>query len=116
MSAAEFYRLGMEEPVLISAHHNLGIHDLMEQVVSLLPPLENSQPEDEEVMKLAIIGRTNVGKSMLLNTVLGQERSIVSETAGTTRDAVDTPFRLRRPPVVLVDTAGIRVPVGWRGA
>ena len=108
MSAAEFHRLGMEEPTLISAHHNLGIHDLMEQVVSLLPPLENSQPEDEGVMRLAIIGRTNVGKSMLLNTVLGQERSIVSETPGTTRDAVDTRFEYEGRPVVLVDTAGIR--------
>ena len=77
--------------MLISAYHNLGVYDLMEKVVSLLPP-EEGEPQvlPEGTMKLAIVGRTNVGKSMLMNSILGQERAIVSEVAGTTRDALDT--------------------------
>ena len=112
VSAVEFYQLGLEEPLLISAYHNLGIYDLMDRVVSLLPPPTTDEAEEapEGVMKLAIAGRTNVGKSMLLNSILGQERAIVSEIPGTTRDALDTPFTYGSQPVVLVDTAGIRRP------
>ena len=110
-SAAEFYELGMEEPLPISAYHNLGIYDLMERVVSLLPPhVPESEDEGGGAMKLAIVGRTNVGKSMLLNSMLGQERAIVSEIPGTTRDALDTQFTYADQPVVVVDTAGIRRP------
>ena len=112
-SAAEFYQLGIAEPLLISAYHNLGIHDLMQTVVSLLPSSFDS-PEEEQtpdgVMKLAIIGRTNVGKSMLMNTVLGNDRAIVSDMPGTTRDALDTPFSYGDQQIVLIDTAGIRRP------
>jgi GTP-binding protein len=109
ISAAEFYELGMDEPVAISAYHNLGIYDLMDRVIPLLPPLDTEETE-EGVLKLAIVGRTNVGKSMLMNSILGQERSIVSEIPGTTRDALDTRFTYGDRPVVLIDTAGIRRP------
>ncbi len=109
VSTAEFYQMGLEEePLLISAYHNLGIHDLMERIVSLLPPAEVGEESSEEVMKLAIVGRTNVGKSMLMNAILGQERAIVSEVPGTTRDALDTHFTYGSEPAVLVDTAGVR--------
>ena len=108
-SAAEFMQLGLPEPVLISAYHNLGIYDLMERVMSVISAPEVEE-EDSEVMKLSIIGRTNVGKSLLMNTILGQERAIVSDVPGTTRDALDTPFTYGDKPAVLVDTAGIRRP------
>ena len=111
MSAAEFYQLGLPETHLVSAYHNLGIYDLMDKTVSLLPPADE-EPEEatEEVMKLAIVGRTNVGKSLLMNAILGQERAIVSDVPGTTRDALDTQFTYGDRPVVLIDTAGIRRP------
>ncbi|MFQ5860499.1 MAG: ribosome biogenesis GTPase Der [Dehalococcoidia bacterium] len=104
---AEFYTLGMGDPLPISAYHNLGIADLMERVVALLPPWVEPE-EPKEVLRLAIVGRTNVGKSLLLNAILGQERAIVSELPGTTRDALDTPFSYDGQRVTLIDTAGIR--------
>jgi len=107
LSAAEFYRLGLDEPLYISAYHNLGIYDLMERTISLLPPTEVEE-EETGVPRIAILGRTNVGKSMLLNAILGEERAIVSEIAGTTRDSLDTRFDFDGNPMVLVDTAGIR--------
>ena len=107
LSAAEFHRLGLGEPVLISAYHNLGIYDLLERTTSLLPPMEPAK-EETGVPKIAIVGRTNVGKSMLLNTILGEERAIVSEVAGTTRDSLDTRFTYDGHPLVVIDTAGIR--------
>ena len=107
LSAAEFHRLGVGEPMLISAYHNLGIHDLMERTVSLLPPAEPAEQE-VGVPKIAVVGRTNVGKSLLLNAILGEERAIVSEIAGTTRDSLDTRFTYKGVPLVLIDTAGIR--------
>lgn len=117
LAAAEFYRLGMSDPVLISAYHNFGIHQLMEQVVSHLPPYVEPEESTGESgakapaeLKLAIVGRTNVGKSMLLNTILGEERAIVSPVAGTTRDALDTRFQYGGQDIVLIDTAGIRRP------
>ena len=105
----EFHRLGLGEPVPISAIHNRGIYDLMDRVVALLPPVE-PEPAPEGVMRLAIVGRPNVGKSSLLNAIAGEERAIVSETPGTTRDAVDILVRWGDRPVLLVDTAGIRRP------
>ena len=108
--AAEFYQLGLGDPLLISAYHNLGIYDMMAQISSLLPPTPDTEEGVEGEMRVAIVGRINVGKSMLTNTILGQERSIVSEVPGTTRDAVDTQFVFNDEPVVLVDTAGIRRP------
>ena len=137
LNTPEFYQLGMGDPAPISAYHNYGIHDLMERVLSHLPApaagrkygeepwddeehpddseewpsieeLEDAPPQAE--LNLAIVGRTNVGKSALLNAILGQERSIVSEVAGTTRDALDTQFSYRGREVVVMDTAGMRRP------
>ena len=105
---AEFFQLGLGEPLPMSAYHNLGVEDLMERLQSLLPPTQPAEEATEGVMKLAIVGRTNVGKSMLLNCILGQERAIVSEVPGTTRDALDTYFDYNGEQVVLVDTAGVR--------
>ena len=109
-STAEFYELGMSDPLVISAYHNLGIYDLMDRVTSLLPPTTPEEETAEGVMKLAIVGRTNVGKSMLLNSILGQDRAIVADAPGTTRDALDTRFEYDGQPLVLIDTAGIRRP------
>ena len=112
-SAAEFYQLGIAQTILISAYHNFGIYELMDQVLSQLPEepaQEESEETADEALRLAIVGRTNVGKSMLVNAILGQERSIVSDVAGTTRDALDTPFTYQDQPVTLIDTAGIRRP------
>lgn len=102
----DFYRLGIGDPIPISAYHQRGLDLLMTQVVTHLPP---STPQDEDgFMKIAIVGRPNVGKSMLLNAILGQERVIVSETPGTTRDAVDTPFEYEGETILFIDTAGLR--------
>ena len=140
MAAAEFYGLGINETAFISAYHNYGIYDLLERIVELLPAPEladlwdeasdgsdgdmDGWPDDEAeasdddepeialptAMRLAIVGRTNVGKSLLTNTIIGQERSIVSPVAGTTRDALDTEISYRGHSVTLVDTAGMRRP------
>ncbi len=109
-SAAEFHKLALGEFFLISAYHDLGIYDLVDAVVRLLPTPYEETVLPEGVSRLAIVGRTNVGKSMLLNAILGQERAIVSEIPGTTRDALDTEFSYDGQPVVLIDTAGIRRP------
>ena len=137
-SASEFYQMGIGDTVLISAYHNRGIYDLMDQVLSKLPipseskdfgsedlGLEEFGAEDVDLaeddsaevrrpapatLKLAIVGRTNVGKSMLLNTLLGHNRSIVSDIAGTTRDALDTDFTYQGRDITAIDTAGIRKP------
>ena len=109
VSTTEFHRIGLGDPLPISAYHNLGIYDLMDRVVTMLPPAEEAE-EVDEAMKLAIVGRTNVGKSMLMNAILGQERAIVSDVPGTTRDALDTRFTYENQPSVLIDTAGIRRP------
>ena len=122
LGGPEFYSLGMAEPMLISAYHNHGVQDLMDLVVSHFPwPGNTSNSLDEEKVTgkqstgsyridMAIVGRTNVGKSLMLNTILGQDRSIVSDTAGTTRDAVDASFVFRGQEFVIIDTAGIRRP------
>ncbi len=118
----EFYRLGIPDLLPISAYHDYGIYQLMDQVTTHFPPEPELEEEDAEqgeiepdagdpgALKLAIVGRTNVGKSMLLNAILGQERSIVSQVAGTTRDALDTDMTYSEHDVVLIDTAGIRRP------
>ncbi len=106
-NTVEFYALGLGEPLPISAYHNIGVSDLMDQVIARLPPAPPEEPE-KEAMKLAIVGRPNVGKSRLLNAILGEERSIVSDVPGTTRDVIDTTFDYKGEPVVLLDTAGIR--------
>lgn len=107
-AAAEFYQLGLGDPIPISAYHDTGIYDLMDAVLPLLPPSTPEPVQDENVLKVAIVGRPNVGKSTLLNTLLGQERAIVSEVPGTTRDALDTLFTYKGQPVLLIDTAGVR--------
>jgi GTP-binding protein len=104
---ADFYRLGMGEPIAISAHHNLGIDDLMNAVLACLPlqPVSIAEPAKA---KVAIVGRPNVGKSTLLNALLGQERAIVNEYPGTTRDSLDAMIRWGDKEILLVDTAGIK--------
>ena len=106
-ASVEFHELGMGEPIPVSAHHNLGIGDLMAQVITHFPS-EPLLPEPEADLRLAIVGRINVGKSMLLNAITGQDRAIVSETPGTTRDALDTLTTHNEKAVLLIDTAGIR--------
>ncbi|MBI4198323.1 MAG: ribosome biogenesis GTPase Der [Chloroflexi bacterium] len=109
LGAMDFYRLGLGDPAPISAHHNLGITDLMTQVFRHLPVAEEAQQEaEEDTLALAILGRTNVGKSSLLNAILGEQRVIVSEVPGTTRDAINTPMAYKGQRVMLIDTAGIR--------
>ena len=104
--AAQFYELAIGDPLPISAYHDLGVADLLDKIVESLPYLP---PEEEpEMMKVAIVGRPNVGKSMLLNAILGKERTIVSDMPGTTRDAIDTIFEHNSERIVLIDTAGIR--------
>jgi GTP-binding protein len=106
MAAVEFYELGLGEPYPVSSIHGTGVGDLLDAVVAHLPKVD--EEEDEEALKIAIIGRPNVGKSSLLNALLGQERVIVSEIPGTTRDAIDTKLHWQGQPVTLIDTAGIR--------
>jgi GTP-binding protein len=105
-AALEFYGLGLGTVYPISALHGTGVADLLDDVVEALPP---SEPETEdESIKLAIVGRPNVGKSSLLNKLLGEERAIVSPVPGTTRDAIDTYLEWEGRPITLIDTAGIR--------
>lgn len=103
----EFYSLGFGDPVGISGAHGLGIGDLLEEAAKHFPA-ETEDEYGDDVIKVALIGRPNVGKSSLVNAMLGQERVIVSEVAGTTRDAIDTPFEKDGQKYVLIDTAGMR--------
>lgn len=103
----EFYSLGFGDPVPISGSHGTGIGDLLDEVVNNLPDLSDEE-YGEDVIKVALIGRPNVGKSSLVNAILGEERVIVSDVAGTTRDAIDTPFEKDDQRFVLIDTAGMR--------
>ncbi|MDG0789687.1 ribosome biogenesis GTPase Der [Cohnella ginsengisoli] len=103
----EFYSLGFGDPIALSGSHGIGIGDLLEACVERLPAGED-QEYDDDVIKVALIGRPNVGKSSLVNAILGEERVIVSEIAGTTRDAIDTPFAKDDQRYVLIDTAGMR--------
>jgi GTP-binding protein len=111
--AAEFFALGLDDVFPISAAHGRGVAELMDRLVALLPPLPPSAapPLGESgvgAVTLAIVGRPNVGKSSLLNRLVGYERAVVDATPGTTRDAIDTPFRHGQQAYILVDTAGIR--------
>jgi GTP-binding protein len=105
--ALEFFELGLGEPIAISAIHGRGIADLLDSTVARLPPPVPTEKAPEAI-KVAIVGRPNVGKSMLLNALTGESRAIVDETPGTTRDAVDTLFDFNGQSVLLIDTAGIR--------
>jgi GTPase len=106
-ACTEFYQLGLGDPLPISAHHGKGINELLEALVDRLPPQEK-EVEEKTRAGLAIVGRPNVGKSMLVNALVGKERSIVDATAGTTRDATDTIVDYKGREVVLIDTAGVR--------
>ena len=105
--ALDFHRLGLGEPVAISALHGFGTGDLLDEIVARLPGRDRS-PIDESAIRVAILGRPNVGKSSLLNAILGRERVIVSDVPGTTRDAIDTTFTRGERTFVFVDTAGLR--------
>ncbi len=106
-SVAEFYELGLGDPYPVSAYHNIGLDDVMAEVIKSFPD-ETAFPEQEADLRLAIVGRPNVGKSMMLNAITGEERSIVSDVPGTTRDTVDTLITHDDRSILLIDTAGIR--------
>ncbi len=106
--AVEFYTLGLGEPITMSSSQGTGTGDVLDGITDALPPAEQEEEAEGEIPRVAIVGRPNVGKSSLLNAVLGQERVIVSEVPGTTRDAIDTAVEHNGQPLVLVDTAGIR--------
>ncbi|MFT8362373.1 MAG: ribosome biogenesis GTPase Der [Sporolactobacillus sp.] len=103
----EFYSLGLGDPVCVSGAHGTGLGDLLDRVVALFPP-QDTESGDDGAIRFALIGRPNVGKSSLVNKILGRERVIVSDIAGTTRDAIDTPFSRDGQDYIIVDTAGIR--------
>lgn len=107
LDAVEFWNLGLGEPYAISAYHGDGVGDLLDEVVAVLPPYPFDL-EEEEGVRIAIVGRPNVGKSSLLNALLGSERAIVSDVPGTTRDPIDTQVVYSGQLVTLIDTAGIR--------
>lgn len=109
----EFYQYGLGEPIPISASHNRNIEELLDAIAANLPEVSaqddiDEMLEEEERIKVAIVGKPNVGKSSLLNKILGEERSIVSNMAGTTRDTVDEPFEFQGKKFTILDTAGIR--------
>lgn len=107
MDFYEFYNLGIGEPIAISSIHGLGIGDLLDEAAKYFPPAEQ-QDTDEDVIKVAVVGKPNVGKSSLINRILGENRVIVSDIAGTTRDAIDTYFEHDGQRYIFIDTAGIR--------
>jgi GTP-binding protein len=106
VNETDLYALGLGEPLMISAYHGQGIGDLLDRILDLVPRAE--RPDEPERLRIAVVGRPNVGKSSLVNAILGQTRTIVSDVPGTTRDAIDTPFEFEGRSMLLVDTAGIR--------
>ena len=104
----DFYALGMGEPIAISSTNMYGLGDLLDEVLKLLPEAEPEPEDAARPIRIAVVGKPNVGKSTLVNRVLGQERVMVSDIPGTTRDAIEVPFEREGQPFVLVDTAGIR--------
>src|SRR5262245_32004215 len=106
LDAVEFYALNLGEPIAMSAYHGIGTGDILDRLAEALPVVE--EEDDDAAVKIAIVGRPNVGKSSLLNRLLGQERSVVSSVPGTTRDAIDTPIEINGTRALLIDTAGIR--------
>ncbi len=107
MDFYEFYNLGLGDPMAISSTHGLGVGDLLDKVFELFPEKEN-EAEEENVIKVAVVGKPNAGKSSLINCILGENRVIVSDIAGTTRDAIDTKVEIDGQKYVFIDTAGIR--------
>ena len=106
--AHEFHALGLGDPIAVSAAQGLGTGDLLDALVDLLPAEDDVAAEDDDAVRLAVIGRPNVGKSTLVNRISGSERMIVSDVAGTTRDAIDLPVEVDGRKLILVDTAGLR--------
>lgn len=106
--AYEFYQLGIEIIYSVSAQHGVGIHELMDDVAKRLPYTDETDEGEEKPIRIAVIGKPNVGKSSLVNKILGYERTIVNPVPGTTRDAIDTPFEVNDRKYLLIDTAGIR--------
>ena len=104
--SSQFYELALGDPIPISAYHGKGVSELLDKVVQQLP--EFTLEAEQDIMKIAIVGRPNVGKSMLLNAILGKDRVIVSDKPGTTRDAIDTIFEKDGERILIIDTAGIR--------
>jgi GTP-binding protein len=107
LKAADFFELGLGEPITVSAIRGTGTGELLDEVVAALPPAEE-QEEEQEAIGVAIVGRPNVGKSSLLNAIAGDERAIVHDVPGTTRDAIDSLVEHKGHPLLLIDTAGIR--------
>ncbi|MDD5167629.1 MAG: ribosome biogenesis GTPase Der [Syntrophales bacterium] len=106
--ALEFYEIGMDHLYTVSAQHGLGIYELMDDVAALIPESPPEEDDEDAPIRIALIGKPNVGKSSLINRILGMERTIVNPLPGTTRDAIDTPFERDGKKYVLIDTAGIR--------
>ncbi len=104
----EFYSLGLGDPLSVSALRGTGTGDLLDAIAEALPPMPEESEEESKALHIALVGRTNVGKSSLLNRFLGEERVIVSHVPGTTRDAIDTTIQYHGEEIVLIDTAGIR--------
>lgn len=104
----EFYNLGIGNPIPISAEQGLGLGDLLDQIINNVKKVYDEDPQEEDVIKVAVIGKPNVGKSTLINQMLGEERLIVSDIAGTTRDAIDTNIEYNGQKYVMIDTAGLR--------
>ncbi|HET9476620.1 MAG TPA: ribosome biogenesis GTPase Der, partial [Dehalococcoidia bacterium] len=107
-AALEFYEMGLGDPMPVSAYHGLGVREVQDRLIQILPTAAAGTAVKQ--LRLAIVGRPNVGKSSIVNAILGQDRVIVSDVPGTTRDVVDTPFVYKDHEMVLVDTAGIRRP------
>jgi len=107
MAFYEFYNLGMDEPIAISSIHGLGTGDLLDKLFEYVPETDEEE-EDEDAIKVAVIGKPNVGKSSLINKILGENRVIVSNIAGTTRDAIDTQYVYEGQKYTFIDTAGMR--------
>ncbi|MPZ23553.1 MAG: ribosome biogenesis GTPase Der [Dehalococcoidia bacterium] len=107
-AAVSFYELGIGDPITVSAYHGLGIGDLLDAIATLVPATGDETVQAVDEVRIAIVGRPNVGKSAILNAILGEERVIVSEVPGTTRDAIDTVFSFHDRQLRLIDTAGIR--------
>ena len=105
----EFYELGFGDPFIISAEHGLNVDDLLDRIVSIISKVQvKSEKEEKNIIKVSILGKQNVGKSSLLNQILGEDRIIVSEHPGTTRDVIEAIFRHNSLKLIFIDTAGLR--------